>query len=805
MLASYIINERTRLVIVLILAAITILLSIFMVHLLNIHIIPLITGILPAIAASSYLVYSFLKQKKCLADNSIRVQIPFFLFAIILIPIVATVVFSIFYHFEIYYQIFSFGMIMVWMYIFFYLPLAICDRFFKKKSKAPLLSKLLTVIVAAYNEEANLEYSLDSIVKADYPNKQIIIVVNGSTDQTFSVASRFQHKFSNNRNVISVIRKKSKGKATALNYALRFAKGEIVVFIDADSIIETNALTEIVKEFQNPDVNAIAGICKISNRCNTLTKIIALEMVVFATLLRHTYSSVDMVSMVPGALGAYRKKALLERGLYDKDTLVEDYDLTIKILKGGGKIVTSTATCYSKAAATLTEYYHQRTRWMRGNFQTLMKHKNILINGRYGMLHKFVYPAMLLSFLIVPVMDVVMLGLAVYSILKGFIAPLIIPFVVFTLLQVVVGALAIVVGGNEKDWKLIVYSPLFIVGYRHIGDFIILESVFDVLIRKNLKWTHSMHYKGSINTSSQILLTIITTPLKLIDKIVSARLQSAIINNPAKARYTLIVFYLVLVASIGAIFFTEVNFGENGHTYSLSATKFIYANNNVWHFLYDSSYVAVLEKMSHLIPNNVTLLSTHNAPETGYFTGYRLVIDTTANGLNSKKLILDFMIQRNITYLVTNEPSYPPVPPGLIGCNRLCNFKELRMFTTELNFKLRLFERIYDNSFISALKKMSHLVPNDETILVSHDTQRIMHLSGHKNMMSLEPAAMISKEALINFMEKKKVHYFISFEFENPDFKLFNSKGQLGLKTDLKELNSFTTDNFKVHLYKLGS
>jgi poly-beta-1,6-N-acetyl-D-glucosamine synthase len=765
-----------------------------MVYLLRIHIIFLITGLLPAIISSSYLLYSFRKQKKGLVDNSNKIPIPFILFTILIIPIIITIIFSIFYPFEIYYQIFSFGMIMVWISIFFYLPLAIYNRFFKKKSKTPLFMEPLTVIVPAYNEEVTLEYTLDSIVKADYPNKQIIVVVNGSTDQTYSIASRFKRKFSNNSNVISVIRKKEKGKSSALNYALRFAKGDIVVLVDADSKIERNALTEIAKQFQNPNVNAIAGNNKILNRCNTITKCLALEFILGLNLNRPTFSLVGMVTIVPGAFGAFRKKAMLQRGLYDKDIFTEDFDMTIKVLKGGGEVVATPATCHSENPTTLREFYKQRTRWMRGNFQTLMKHSNILINGKYGMLHKFAYPIILLSFLLIPTMDMVVAGIAVYSAFKGFIDVLILPFALFTLLQLLIGAIAIVMDGNEKDWKIILYSPLFVVGYRHILDFITIESIFDVLIRKNLNNDHnsSIIYKGSSDTSSQILLTAITTPLMLIDKILSTRLQSAILLNPGAARYTLTIFYLVLAVGIGAIFFTEVNFGENGHILYLSATKFIFAGNKV---IYDHSYIAALKKMSHLIPRNETLLTTAESPQIGYFGGYHEVFATGPNELTSKKLMLDFMIQRNITYLVSTEGSI-----ALSGLET--NFKELAIYPTEY-FKLHLFERIYDNSFISALKKMSQLIPRNETLLVSHDTQRIMHLSGLKNIMSIEPAAMISKNALVKFMEEKDLHYFLSFEFKYPGvFKLFNSKGQLGLKTDLKELDSFTTDNFKVHLYQ---
>ena len=135
------------------------------------------------------------------------------------------------------------------------------------------------------------------------------------------------------------MRKKNCGKASAMNYGLRFAAGEIVVIVDADSLIEKNTLRDVAKEFQRPDVVAVAGTVKVLNPVSALANCTALECVVVPNLQRPAFSLLGIVMIVPGALGAFRKKRLMQCGLYDRDTITEDFDLTIKVATGGGKIV----------------------------------------------------------------------------------------------------------------------------------------------------------------------------------------------------------------------------------------------------------------------------------------------------------------------------------------------------------------------------------------------------------------------------------------------------------------------------------
>jgi biofilm PGA synthesis N-glycosyltransferase PgaC len=653
-------NERISLIVVLLLATTITAVSVYIVYLLNIQIIFLITGILPAVISSAYLIYSHEKRKKGLVNKSNynKTKVPYILYTILIISWVAAIITSGVFQASkaIYYQIFSFGMIMLWINIFFNLPLAIYERFFVKVPTAPLLMQPLTVIVPAYNEEESIEYTLESIIKSEYPNKQIIVVDDGSTDETYKVASLAKLKFANNNSNISIIRKKNGGKTSAINYALRFAKGEIVTVVDADSRIDRNALKDLASHFQDTDVYAVAGNVKIWNRCNSITKCLALELILNVNVLRPSYSLIGSVLIVPGALGAFRKKIMIERGTYDKDVLTEDFDLTVKVLKAGGTTVTSRAQSYSRVPTTMMGFYKQRTRWMRGNLQTMIKHKNILANSSYNF-QKYAYTIMLVSMFLYPTMDIIVGGLSVYGLMKGYIFPILVPFAVFIFLQFLVGIMAFVMDGKEKDWKIILYSPLFVVGYRHLLDLIVLESIFDVLVRKNLKWT-SITHKGSADTISQIALTVTTAPIRLIDKILSTRLESAVITNPNRRKYSLVVFCVLFTITLGVGIITGVKFIEQGQIQFISIPRSMLATDDI--IIYDRYFVPAMKNISNLIPKNESIITSSNGGQVGYFTGHdNNVWDSTANGLYNKESLLEFMTERNITYLVAFDTIDP--------------------------------------------------------------------------------------------------------------------------------------------------
>jgi cellulose synthase/poly-beta-1,6-N-acetylglucosamine synthase-like glycosyltransferase len=284
------------------------------------------------------------------------------------------------------------------------------------------------------------------------------------------------------------MRKQNGGKASAMNYGLRFAIGEIVIIVDADSIIEKNTLKEIAKEFQRSDVVAVAGTVKVLNPVNILANCTALECVVIPNLQRPAFSLLGIVMIVPGALGAFRKKRLMQRGLYDRDTVTEDFDLTVKIAKGGGKIVAVSAISYTECPTTLKAFYRQRIRWYGGVFQGLAKHTDAMTSGRYGLLNRLGYPITLLLFVLPPFLDIIVLGTLSIAIFKGLSMSYIIAFGLFVAFQFALCAIALMMDKNQP-WKLILYLPFMLFGYRQINNIIVIKSILDAMIKRGqYKW-----------------------------------------------------------------------------------------------------------------------------------------------------------------------------------------------------------------------------------------------------------------------------------------------------------------------------
>jgi biofilm PGA synthesis N-glycosyltransferase PgaC len=482
-------NKKKSLVIVIILSIFaSFLLGASLVILLGLNALS-IGNLFAAALTSSYLMILFKRRDDDLRHNSRRIQIPFILFVILVIPVITTLSVLIIYSYEIYLVIIAILMPLTFVNVMFYLPIAIYDKF---RSNNVTNNRVLTsipvisVIVPAYNEAVNIKRTLDSIVDSDYPAKEIIVVDDGSTDLTYAVASQYMQTCKHCR--IRVMRKRNGGKSSAMNYGLRFAVGEIVVIVDADSLIEKNTLKEIAKEFQRPDVVAIAGTVKVLNPFSILANCTALECVVVPNLQRPAFSLLGIVMIVPGALGAFSKKRLMQCGLYDRDTITEDFDLTIKIAKGGGKIIAIPAISYTECPTTLKGFYKQRSRWYGGVFQGLLKHTNAMTSGRYGMLNRLGYPITLLMFIIPPFLDIVVITIIAVTIIGALSVSYIVASLLFFAFQFVLCAIAIMIDKN-RPWKLILYVLFMLFGYKQINNFIILKSIFDIMTRKSRhKW-----------------------------------------------------------------------------------------------------------------------------------------------------------------------------------------------------------------------------------------------------------------------------------------------------------------------------
>jgi len=247
---------------------------------------------------------------------------------------------------------------------------------------------LVSIVVPAYNEEKVIGKTIESLIHLNYTNKEIIVVDDGSNDKTLEVAQAYA-----GRGSVRVFTKPNRGKWHALNTGITAAKGSIIVCIDADTMLDKEAIEHLVKHFNDPKVGAVAGNVKVGNRKMTLTKLQAVEYVTGINLHRRSESYLNAVTVVPGPIGAFRVEALKKAGLYDGDTFAEDADITLKILKTGYKTVFEPrAIGRTEAPSNLTDLAKQRYRWYRGYLQSLMKHKDLIFNPKYGFLGLSIIP-----------------------------------------------------------------------------------------------------------------------------------------------------------------------------------------------------------------------------------------------------------------------------------------------------------------------------------------------------------------------------------------------------------------------------
>lgn len=340
----------------------------------------------------------------------------------------------------------------------------------------------ISIIIPAFNEEKVIKNTIEALLETKYPKKEIIFVDDGSTDKTLNIATQFREQ-------IKVLHKENGGKASALNYALVYATGEIVVIVDADTIIGRNSLKEIVKGFEiDEHVAAVAGNIKVRNRMNWITKCQALEYITGIQIVRRAFDVFGSITIVPGALGAFKKSLLTEAGAYGKETIVEDFDQTIKLLKAG--LITqgsSKATAYTEAPNTLKDFCAQRKRWYRGNIQVLSRHSDALTNPRFGYLQRLSLPYLFLGMVITPIIGFTASANAILGIILGDGWYVLQVSLIFTVVHYLMCALAIRI--DDEDPKLLWHAGFLVFGFKQIVDAMLLKAIIEQLLKKRATWT----------------------------------------------------------------------------------------------------------------------------------------------------------------------------------------------------------------------------------------------------------------------------------------------------------------------------
>lgn len=238
----------------------------------------------------------------------------------------------------------------------------------------------ISLVVPAYNEEKTIGSCIKSLISLNYPDYEVIVVDDGSTDRTLEEAQKFEG--SN----VKVIRQANQGKANALNNGIRLSHGEIVITVDADTRLHPESLTKIAWRFAgNSHLGAVAGNVKVASNSGLLNVLQAAEYVTGINLIRKAQSMLGCVMVVPGPIAALRKKILEEVGFLSDDTFAEDFDVTMKVLKAGYRVeYEDEAIAYTDAPQSVEDLMKQRRRWYRGMMQVLEKHRDMYFNRRYG-------------------------------------------------------------------------------------------------------------------------------------------------------------------------------------------------------------------------------------------------------------------------------------------------------------------------------------------------------------------------------------------------------------------------------------
>lgn len=299
--------------------------------------------------------------------------------------------------------------------VFLFVGLALIQRQREKKRVYPVgFTPSVSVIIAAYNEEKVINRTIAALLESGYPDLEILVVDDGSKDNTSDVVRSAY----GDHPQVQVYRKENGGKASALNRGLVVARGDIMVSLDADTLFARDTVWKLARHFADPKVGAVSGNVRVGNPNNIFTKWQSIEYTTSQNFDRRGYDLLNCITVVPGAVGAMRREAVIAVGGYTHDTLAEDTDLTWKLRRAGWRITNdNSAMAYTEAPETLGNLAKQRFRWAYGTLQCLWKHRGALgTQGAFGWialpslwLYQILFPA------VSPFMDVAM----VYSLFAG--------------------------------------------------------------------------------------------------------------------------------------------------------------------------------------------------------------------------------------------------------------------------------------------------------------------------------------------------------------------------------------------------
>ena len=383
--------------------------------------------------------------------------------------------------------------------------LAIIDRLRKPHAVAsPGFNPRVAVLVPAYNEEKVIVRTIRSVLNSDYTNLHVIVIDDGSSDNTAEAARQaYAAEIAAGR--VQVLEKPNGGKAAALNYALDRLGEEIYVGIDADTVIASDAISKLIPHFEDPLVGAIAGNAKVGNRVNLWTRWQALEYITSQNFERRALDLINVVTVVPGAIGAWRTAPVKAVGGYPINTVAEDADLTMALLERGLKVVyEDRALAFTEAPIDAKGLMRQRFRWSFGTLQAIWKHRAAFVRNKAMGL--FALPNILIFQMLLPLVspfiDLMFLwGIVNYFMDRHFhpesasaanFEKLIVYFVGFLLIDFVTSSIAFSLErrhpANKGDGWLLFHIWLQRFAYRQVFSIVLLKTLKRAIDGKPFNW-----------------------------------------------------------------------------------------------------------------------------------------------------------------------------------------------------------------------------------------------------------------------------------------------------------------------------
>jgi cellulose synthase/poly-beta-1,6-N-acetylglucosamine synthase-like glycosyltransferase/peptidoglycan/xylan/chitin deacetylase (PgdA/CDA1 family) len=351
----------------------------------------------------------------------------------------------------------------------------------------------VSVVVPAFNEEVGIAAAVRSLLRSDYPTLEVVVVDDGSTDATAEIVAGLGEPD------VTLIRQPNGGKPAALNTGIARARHDVIVMVDGDTVFEPDTIRYLVQPMADPDVGAVSGNTKVGNRKGLLGRWQHIEYVIGFNLDRRMYDVLRCMPTVPGAIGAFRRAALIDVGGVSDDTLAEDTDLTMALNRAGWRVsYEERARAWTEAPGTLGQLWRQRYRWCYGTMQAMWKHRRAVREGtplgRVGLPYLLLFQVLLP--LLAPAIDLFALyGLAFFD--PG---PVAAYWLGFNALQLAVGAYAFGLDGERRGPLLAGMLQQFV--YRQLMYLVVIQSVMTAAAGTRLRW-HKLVRTGDVVAASR--------------------------------------------------------------------------------------------------------------------------------------------------------------------------------------------------------------------------------------------------------------------------------------------------------------